>query len=56
KFLKRLASRPSSASKTNFAGGTASYWKICKYLKEGGKETVDQEGVGSKRKPVVWLW
>ncbi|EJW75225.1 endochitinase, partial [Wuchereria bancrofti] len=40
------ASRPSSASKTNPAGGTASYWEICKYLKEGGKETVDREGVG----------
>ncbi|KAK6100780.1 Glycosyl hydrolases 18 family protein [Brugia pahangi] len=41
------ASRPSSASKTNPAGGTASYWEICKYLKEGGKETIHQEGVGA---------
>uniref|UniRef100_A0A0R3RP82 Glyco_18 domain-containing protein n=1 Tax=Elaeophora elaphi TaxID=1147741 RepID=A0A0R3RP82_9BILA len=40
-------SGPSSASITNPEGGTAAYWEICKYLKEGGKETVDREAVGA---------
>nr|AAB68960.1 chitinase [Onchocerca volvulus] len=38
---------PSSPSTTNPAGGTAAYWEICKYLKEGGKETIDEQGVGA---------
>ncbi|VDP22940.1 unnamed protein product [Onchocerca flexuosa] len=38
---------PSSPSTTNPAGGTAAYWEICKYLKEGGKETIDKQGVGA---------
>uniref|UniRef100_A0A1I7W1Y9 Chitin-binding type-2 domain-containing protein n=2 Tax=Loa loa TaxID=7209 RepID=A0A1I7W1Y9_LOALO len=41
------ANNPSSASTTDPAGGTAAYWEICKYLKEGGKETVDEKGVGA---------
>nr|AAB68959.1 chitinase [Acanthocheilonema viteae] len=39
--------RPSSPSTTNPAGGTAAYWEICKYVKEGGKETVDKKSVGA---------
>ncbi|CAG9531543.1 unnamed protein product, partial [Cercopithifilaria johnstoni] len=38
---------PSSPSMTNPAGGTAAYWEICKYLKEGGKEIVDKKSVGA---------
>lgn len=34
-------------STTNPDGGTASYWEMCDYLKDGGKETVDSEGVGA---------
>ncbi|MCP9258719.1 Endochitinase [Dirofilaria immitis] len=41
------AIRASSPSTTNPAGGTAAYWEICKYLKKGGKEMVDKQGVGA---------
>ncbi|CAG9538281.1 unnamed protein product [Cercopithifilaria johnstoni] len=40
-------SRPSSASATYPSGGAAAYWEICKYLKEGGKETIDKRSVGA---------
>uniref|UniRef100_A0A8R1TNJ5 Uncharacterized protein n=2 Tax=Onchocerca TaxID=6281 RepID=A0A8R1TNJ5_ONCVO len=38
---------PSSPSTTSPAGDTVAYWEICKYLKEGGKETIDEQGVGA---------
>ncbi|VDN37436.1 unnamed protein product [Gongylonema pulchrum] len=45
------AIRASAASSTNPEGGTAAYWEardsICDYIKSGGNETVNREGVGA---------
>ncbi|VDN01867.1 unnamed protein product, partial [Onchocerca ochengi] len=38
---------PSSPSTTNPAGGSAAYWEICEYLKEGGEEKINKKGVGA---------
>ncbi|VDN06965.1 unnamed protein product [Thelazia callipaeda] len=37
----------SAPSKTNPEGGTAAYWEICEYLKDGSREHIEREGMGA---------